>query len=100
MNAIPFLEKPELQTILNYSSIPCYEEMKKIVLTETEKNNKILLVGDAASHPSETYVIIDFADNPKNSYENLKVSSSKVGAYQYLIYSDNKGALQINFGRM
>ncbi len=100
MNSIPFLKQPELQELLKCSNIPCYDEMKRIVLVETERNNKILLAGDAACHPSETYVIIDFDGGPKSSYENLKSSSCKAGTYQYLVYSDNNGALQINFGRI
>lgn len=28
MNDIPFLEKPTVQTILEYNSIPCYDDVK------------------------------------------------------------------------
>lgn len=99
MNAIPFLTKPTAQEILKYSRIPCYDDAQRIILAETEKNNEILLVGDAGCHPSETYVIIDFAEEPKNQYEKLKSSSYGEVVHQYLSYSDNRGALRINFGR-
>ena len=46
MNAIPFLEQPKLQEVLNYTGIPCYETAKEVLSEETEKGNKILLVGE------------------------------------------------------
>lgn len=99
MNSIPFMEAPTLEELLKYSSIPCYEQAKTIVFEETKMNNRIILAGDAAGHPSQTYVIIDFAEEPKGSYADLKIGTNLKGSYQYLMYSDNKGALQINFGR-
>ena len=100
MNAIPFLEQPELQEVLKYNNIPCYEVAKKVISEETEKGNKILLVGDAGCHPSETCVVIDFAERPKYFYEDLKEDTRANKRYPYLSYSDNKGALQIIFGRI
>ncbi|MBQ8781178.1 MAG: hypothetical protein IJZ72_05845 [Oscillospiraceae bacterium] len=100
MMVVPFLDEPELFKLLKYSNIPCYNEMKRIVLAEIEKGNKILMVGDASDHPSETHVIIDFVFEPKCSYENLKSYSNKTGLYQSLTYCDNKGALEITFGRI
>ncbi len=100
MNAIPFLEQPELQEVLKYTNIPCYEAAKKVISEETEKGNKILLVGDAGCHPSETWVVIDFSEKPKGVYEDLKEDTRSTKRYPYLSYSDNKGALHITFGRI
>jgi hypothetical protein len=63
-------------------------------------DNEILMVGDVASHPSETYVVIDFSEKPQNQYDNLKSCDCKDGVYQYISFSDNTGACQINFGRI
>ena len=100
MNAIPFMRCPTIKELFEYDNIPRYEDMRKIILEEVEKNNKILLVGDAACHPSETYVIIDFAEEPKGLYVDLKDEICKGKTYQYITYCDNKGALRINFRRM
>lgn len=97
---VPFLNEPKIHELLKYSSIPCFNEMKKIVLEETKRGNKIVCVGDASGHPSETYVIIDFCFEAKCDYENLKLRSMGTKTYQYLCYSDNKGAFEIDFGRI
>ncbi len=100
MGRIPFLEKPTAQIVLEYSGIPCYAEVKRIILAECERDNEILLVGDAAGHPSATHVIIDFAKKPQNQYDNLKTDKWSQEMYQYLMFCDNNGACQINFGRI
>lgn len=99
MGVIPFLKKPTAQEILEYTSIPCYADAKRIILAEIENNNTILLVGDAAFHPSTTHVVIDFADKSRIQYDDMKSGSYGDETYQYVLYSDNNGALQINFGR-
>ena len=100
MRRIPFLEKPTAQMVLEYTGIPCYAEVKRIILAECEKNNEILMVGDAAFHPSTTHIMIDFAGKPQNPYDNLKTDKCRGEMYQYLFLYDNKGICQINFGRM
>ena len=100
MDVIPFLKKPTVQKVLEYNKIPCYADVQRVILAECEKNNKILLVGDASCHPSETIVYTDFAEKSKNQYDNLKSGKRKDGTYQYLLFSDNAGACQINFGRI
>ena len=58
------------------------------------------MVGDAAGHPSETHVMIEFAGKPQNPYDNLKTDKWSQEMYQYLMFCDNNGACQINFGRI
>ena len=77
MRRVPFLEKPTAQRVLEYTGIPCYAEVKKIILAECEKNNEILLVGDAAGHPSEPHVMIEFVGKPQNQYDNLKTDKCR-----------------------
>lgn len=98
MGVVPFLEKPTAQEVLEYNKIPCYADVKRVILAECD-NNEMLSVGDAAFHPSETYVVIDFAKKTQSQYDNLKSANCKTGTYQYLLFSDNTGACQINFGR-
>ena len=93
-------KEPTAQKVLEYNRIPCYADVQRVILAECEKNNEILLVGDAAFHPSETIVVIDFVEKPQNQYDNLKSGKCKDGTYQYLLFSDNAGACQINFGRI
>ena len=51
--------------------------------------------------PGETVVVIDFADEPQSDYAGIKVKKRKGGAeYKYLVLSDNKGALEVDFGRI
>lgn len=99
MRRIPFLDNPTAQMVLEYTGIPCYAEVKKIILAECEKNNEILLVGDAAGHPSETHVMIEFVGKPQNQYDNLKTDKCRGGIYQYLFLYDNNGICQINFDK-
>ena len=99
MRRIPFLEKPTAQMVLEYTGIPCYTEVKRIILAECEKNNEILMVGDVSGHPSTTHVMIDFVEKPQNPYDNLKTGKCGDEIYQYLMFCDNNGACKINFGR-
>ncbi len=100
MNAVPWMEQPSIDELFAHgSNIPGFDRAKDIILAETTHNNKILLVGDIGFHPSETVVVIDFAEGPNNEYEGLK--TNRYGRpFQYLSLSDNKGALQVNFGRI
>ena len=40
MRRIPFLEKTTAQIVLEYTGIPCYAEVKEIILAECEKNRE------------------------------------------------------------
>ncbi len=102
MNAVPFMKKPEVSDILKYrEKIPAFDKAENIIAEETAKGNIVLHIGDAGCWPSETVVVIDFAEPPKGTYAGTKGKKLKDGReYQYLELGDNKGGLEITFGRI
>lgn len=99
MNAVPHMDFPSLEDLEKYKdTIPGYDEMISIIRAETAKGNRVVHIGDAAGMPQETIVVVDFAYEPKNDYDKIKVCRLKNGReYKYLIFSDRKGGLEIEF---
>ena len=102
MNAIPFIDNPDVNEVLehvrNGKHVPCPDRIREVILKEVAKGNVIINVGDAACHPSETCVIVMFAKEAQNNYPDLQ--RPRNGTYQGLFFSDNKGAVEIRFGKM
>ncbi len=101
MNAVPFMENPKASDILTYrEKIPCFDRAERIIAEEIAKGNRILHIGDKGCMPSETIVVIDFESASKVDYEGMKVSKWGGCEYKYFVLSDNKGAIEFDFGRL
>lgn len=100
MKAIPFMENPKVEELLEYIAyIPCPVESKEIILSQAAEGNIIRDAGDAGCMPDETAIIIRYEKATKIAYKGIKVVTLKNGStYQLLCLSDNKGAVEFRFG--
>lgn len=92
MNAIPHMDFPTLELLEQYKdTVPRYDEMIDIIQSETEQGNIVVHIGDAGGMPQETIVVVDFAYEPKCTYEKLKISRTISNhPYYYLSLYDKK----------
>lgn len=89
-------ENPTLDYIYEIKKeIPAYERVIKIIEKEIECNNKISDIGDAATMPDETYIIIRFKYDANDEYEGLKYIGTSCKS---VTFCDNYGATSIWFG--
>ena len=101
MNAVPFIENPRVSDIQKYrEKIPCFDKAERIMAEEIAMGNSISHIGDIGCTPSETVVVIDFAEESKVNYLETKVGKWKGHEYKYIVLCDNKGALEFDFGRL
>lgn len=100
MNAIPHMDFPTLELLEQYKdTVPRYDEMIDIIQSETEQGNIVVHIGDAGGMPQETIVVVDFAYEPKCTYEKLKISRTISNhPYYYLSLYDKKGDTRLDFG--
>ncbi len=100
MRAVQSIDFPLLEDLEKYKyTIPGYDEMISIIQAETAKGNIVIHIGDAGCMPQETIVVVDFAYEPKNDYDQIKTHSlSNNREYKYLISGDRKGSLELVFG--
>jgi len=101
MNAVPMIENPTLEEIREYQGkIPCFELLEEVMSAEIAKGNRVVHIGDAGCHPSETAVILDFVEGPMCEYEGIKsYMYQERELYKYFVVGDNKGCLEFDFGR-
>lgn len=100
MNAVPCIIFPTEADLEKYKdTIPAYDEMIHIIRAEEEKGNVVVSIGDAGFMPQETYVVVDFAYEPRCEYDNLKVCTNiKNYPYKYLLLRPRKGDVSFAFG--
>lgn len=100
MNAVPHIHFPTWEELEKYrDTIPCYDEMKSIIMQEVEKGNVVVHIGDAGCMPQETIVIVDFAYEPMCEYEGIKICRNILEhPYKYLTIGERKGDTSFDFG--
>ncbi len=104
MNAIPYMEMPEVEEVLSYvkrDKFPCPKETEEIIQTEIAAGNTILVAIDAGCMPDETVVMIKFEKPASREYPGTKTITLEDGRVYKRVYLPDKyhGVMEFRFGR-